>query len=234
MWWRQSGEDLVRGNNNQWHRVTESEKSANKIIGIFAGWLFCSGCLAFLLYEFTDAYGLEIEGEKFEFACELGEDQIVEIGPLRGLNGNALFLSLHYECDWEPHLKTFKFYRHTPLLTYVSYCVQILNDKAQVLHRKTFMHQDAGSGEYGPSKPRWKEETFPVSSFSDSYTLQIRPIFDRQSLARFDKNADDKRLTISLQIKLIACVAPNRREKVEPNDISVAQARALVHRVNGN
>lgn len=229
-YWKQSDENWSRDDNQQLHRVSPEQKTAKKVFGLAFGLSFVAFGIAFLVREFTSDFALEVVGEKFEFSCELGQDQIVKISPLRGLNGNALLLSLHYKCDWEPPLKSFKIYLHAPPLTYVSYHVQLLNDQAETLWDKTFAHEADGS-EGGKIKPRWKKEMLPVSGDSENYTLRVHPIFDRESLERFDKNTIDKRLTIQLQIKIAVCVSPNHRRRAELSQVSLSQARAGVHRV---
>lgn len=229
-WWKQSDQSLVRGNNEEWRQVTEQEKTAKKIFGLAFGLSFVAFGVVWLRREFTSDFAFEVEGEKFEFSCELSDDQIVKIGPLCGLNNKALLVSLHYKCDWEPPLKSFRIYLHAPPVTYLSYHAQLLNDQAQALYDKRFPHSQSG-GEEGTTKPHWKEEMLPVSGKSENYTLRVHPIFDRESLERFDKSATDKRLTIQLQIKIAVCVSPNHRRRAELSQVSLSQARAVVHRV---
>jgi hypothetical protein len=223
-YWKQSDENWSRDDNQQLHRVSPEQKTVNKIFGLVFGLAGLSLGVAWLAYEFKGSYALEVEGEKFDFSCELSDDQIVEIGPMHGLNNKALLVSLHYECGWEPPLRSFKIYLHAPPLTYVSYHVQLLNDQAETLLDKTFAHEADGS-EGGKIKPRWKKEMLPVSSNSENYTLRVHPIFDRESLERFDKHTSDKRLTIQLQIKLAVCVSPNHRRRAELSQVSLSQAR---------
>ncbi len=229
-YWKQSDENWSRDDNQQLHRVSPEQKTVNKIFGLVFGLAGLSFSVAWLAYEFKGSYALEVEGEKFDFACELSDDQIVEIGPMNGLNGTALAAAFFYECDWEPPLKSFKIYLHAPPLAYVSYHVQLLNDQAETLLDKTFAHEADGS-EGGKIKPRWKKEMLPVSSDSENYTLRVHPIFDHESLERFDKSATGKRLTIQLQIKIAVCVSPNHRRRAKLSQVSLSQARAGVHRV---
>lgn len=177
-WWEQSDESPVRGNNQEWRQVTEQEKIAKKILGFVFGVSFVAFGLVSLKREFNNAHAFEVVGEKFEVAYELSDDQFVEIGPLHGLNGHALALSLHYDCDWKPHLKSFKLYRFAPPNNYVSYHAKILNDRSQTLSYKTFPHFETDD-ESGGSASYWEEKLLPVSQDSDSYSLRLRPIFDR-------------------------------------------------------
>ncbi len=225
--WKQPNDSLMKRESVE--RRQEEDRNTN-ILGLSFGLLFSSFGVACLIAEFTSSFALEVSDQKIKAAYELSDDQFVEIGPMRGLNGNAIALSLYYSYDWEPQLETFTFYRQMPPLCYISYHVQLLDDQAKVISDQTFFHSNpAPSAVKG--KPRWTEKIFPVSDFSTNYTLRIQPIFDRKSLALFDKNVIDKRLTIDLHIKLAVCVAPNQLRKVEPKNISISRAHAIVHRV---
>ena len=226
-WWKQSDESPVRGDDNQWRQVTEQEKTAKKMLGLVFGISCVAIAIVSLRREFNGARTMEVVGENFEVAYELSDDQIVEIGPLRGLNGHALAVAFCYECDWEPRLKSFKLYRFAPPVTCVSYHVQLLNDKAQIICNKIFAHE-AKNDDGEKMKPFWKEELLPLLHSDDSCFLRVHPIFDRKSLAQFDPVGADKRLTIRLQIKVAACVSPQRQTSEVPQ---VSQARAIVHRV---